>query len=170
MLDWLDGDQLKRINGMEDTQGYHPPNRGEFLDVEEIEQVAGTEALVAQPGWKDDLTVDSAGQIDLTSAEFHILRLLPGVGDIGIQRFLQFRKGEDGIDGTLDDPQIQRMDEVQAFLGLNKTQWNSLGGLIGLRDQNWRIIAEGWSGKVHRQIEVVAQKGGQNPAIKRWKE
>ncbi len=170
MLDWLDADNLKRINGMEDAQGYHPPNRSEFLDVEEIKEVAGTEALVSQPGWKDDLTVDSAGQIDITSAEFHILRLLPGLGDIGIQRFLDYRKGDDGIDGTIDDPVIQRMEDARPFFGLNQTQWSALGGLIGPKDSNWRIIAEGWSGKVRRQIEVVAQKGGQNPTIKRWNE
>jgi hypothetical protein len=168
--DWLDADNIKRLNGMEDAQGYHPPNRSQFLDVEEIQEVAGTEPLTSQPGWKDDLTVDSNGQIDLASAEFHILRLLPGLGDAGIQRFLQWRKGEDGIDGTLDDPQIQKMDDVQAYLGLNKTQFQALGGLIGLRDNNWRIISDGWAGKVHRQIEVVAAKGSQNPQIKRWKE
>jgi hypothetical protein len=170
LLDWLDADNLAKLNGQEDAQGYHPPNRGTFLDVDEIEEVAGHEPLTSQGGWKDDLTVDSNGQIDLASADFHILRLLPGLGDVGIQRFLQWRRGDDGIDGTLDDPQIQKMDDVQAFLGLNRTQWNALGGLIGLRDSNWRIVAEGWSGKVHRQIEVVAAKGSQNPTIKRWNE
>lgn len=170
MLDWLDADNLKRSLGQEDAQGYHPPNRGSFLEVDEIEEVAGTEALTSQPGWKEDLTVDSNGQIDMTSADFHILRLLPGLGDAGIQRFLQWRRGDDGIDGTTDDPPIQRLDEVQSFLGLRGTQWNALGGLIGLRDNNWRIIADGWSGKVHRQIEVVASKGTANPVIKRWNE
>ncbi len=161
---------MKRINGQEDTQGYHPTNRGGFLDLDEIAQVAGTEPLTSQPGWKDDLTVDSNGPIDLSSADLPILRLLPGLGDAGIERFLQWRRGEDGIDGTLDDPPIQKMEDIQNFLGLNKTQWNALSGLVGLRDPTWRIISDGWSGNVHRQIEVVAAKGGQNPQIKRWKE
>ncbi len=170
MLDWIDADNLKRNNGQEDTLGYHPTNRGIFLDVDEIAQVAGTEALTSQPGWKDDLTVDSNGPIDLTSADFHILRLLPGLGDAGIERFLQWRRGDDGVDGTLDDPQIQKMEDVQSFLGLNKTQWSQLSGLVNLKDTTWRIIADGWAGNVHRQVEVVAVKGGQNPTIKRWKE
>jgi hypothetical protein len=169
MLDWIDADNLKRNNGQEDTLGYHPPNRA-FLEVDEMAQVAGMEALTSQPGWKDDLTVDSNGPIDLTSADFEILRLLPGLGDAGIERFLQWRRGEDGLDGTLDDPQIQKVEDVQSFLGLNKTQWSNLTGLVNIKDTTWRIISDGWSGNVHRQVEVVAVKGGQNPQIKRWKE
>lgn len=170
ILDWLDADNVKRTNGQEDTAGYHPPNRGQFLTVEELEEVAGTEPLTSQPGWKDDLTVFSQGPIDLSSAEAHILRLLPGVGDVAIESFLQWRRGGDGIDGTLDDPVIQKLETVQGFLGLNKTQWQALGGLIMLRDNTWQIRSEGWSGKVIRQVTVVVRKGSQNPQILNWKE
>jgi hypothetical protein len=170
IIDWLDADNVKRINGQEDGPNYHPPNRGQFLTVEELAEVAGTEPLCTQPGWKDDLTVSSQGPIDLTSADAHILRLLPEVGDLGIERFLQWRRGGDGIDGTLDDPVIQKLETVQGFLGLNKTQWNSLGGVIMLRDSTWQIISEGWSGKVIRQVTVVVRKGSQNPQILNWKE
>jgi hypothetical protein len=171
MLDWLDGDNLKRINGQEDTTGYHPPNRGQFLSVEEIAEVAGTEPLTSQAGWQDDLTVDSQGPIDVTSAEKNILRLLPGISDGGIDRFLKWRKGPDGIDGTLDDPKIEKLETVQAFLGMNKAQWDALGGMVSLKkDPNWRITVTGWSGKVVRQVVVVAAKGSQNPQIKKWKE
>jgi hypothetical protein len=170
ILDWLDADNLKRLNGQEDDVGYHPANRGQFLDVEELAEVIGTEPLTSQPGWKNDLTVFSQGPIDLGSADFHILRLLPGAGDIGIESFLQWRRGGDGLDGTLDDPPIQKLDQVQGFFGLAKPQWNALGGLIMLRDSTWQIISEGWSGKVVRQVVVVARKGSQNPQILNWKE
>ncbi len=170
ILDWLDADNIKRTNGQEDGPNYHPPNRGQFLTVDELAEVAGTEPLTSQPGWKDDLTVDSQGPIDLSSADEHILRLLPGIGDLGIERFLQWRRGSDGIDGTKDDPVIQKLETVQGFLGLNKTQWNALGGLIMLRDNTWQIISEGWSGKVVRQVTVVVRKGSQNPQIRQWKE
>ena len=170
ILDWLDADNVKRTNGQEDGPGYHPPNRGQFLTVEELEEVAGTESLTSQPGWKEDLTVFSQGQIDLSSADAHILRLLPGVGDVAIDSFLQWRRGADGIDGTKDDPVIQKLEAVQGFLGLNKTQWQALGGLIMLRDNTWQIVSEGWSGKVIRQVTVVVRKGSQNPQILNWKE
>ena len=170
MLDWIDADNIPRLNGQEDGPGYHPPNRGRFLSVEEIAEVAGTEPLTSQPGWKDELTVDSRGPIDLASADFTVLRLLPGVGDAAIESFLQWRRGADGIDGTLDDPPIQKLEQVQAFLGLNKTQWNALGGLIMLHDTTWQIVSQGWSGKVVRQVSVVVRKEGQNPQVLSWKE
>jgi type II secretory pathway component PulK len=170
MLDWLDADNVKRLNGQEDTAGYHPPNRGQFLSVEDLAEVAGTEPLTSQAGWKNDLTVYSQGPIDLASADSAVLRLLPGVGDAAIESFLQWRRGGDGLDGTLDDPQIQKLEQVQGFLGLNKTQWNALGGMIMLHDNTSQIISEGWSGKVVRQVSVVVHKGGQNPQFLSWKE
>ena len=170
ILDWLDADNVRRLNGQEDGPDYHPPNRGTFLTVDELAEVAGTEPLTSQPGWKDDLTVFSQGPIDITAADKNILRLLPGVGDDGIDRFLEWRRGGDGIDGTKDDPVIQKLETVQGFLGMNKAQWNSLGGLIMLRDNTWQIISEGWSGKVVRQVTVVVRKGSQNPQILNWKE
>ncbi len=170
ILDWLDADNVQRTNGQEDGSNYHPPNRGQFLTVEELAEVAGTEPLTLQPGWKNELTVFSQGPVDLTAADANILRLLPGVGDLAIDRYLQWRRGGDGIDGTIDDPVIQKLETVQGFLGLNKTQWQSLGGLIMLRDNTWQIVAEGWSGKVVRQVAVVVRKGSQNPQILNWQE
>jgi hypothetical protein len=170
ILDYLDADNLKRINGEEDNKSYHAANRGQFESVDELELVWGVEALTSQGGWKDDLTIYSAGPIDVTAAEFHIMRLLPGLGDAGIQRFSEWRQGTDQIDGTIDDPPITKLDQIQGFLGLNKTQFSALGGLIGLKDNTFNIVSEGWSGKVHRQIEAVARKGGQNPTILSWKE
>lgn len=170
LLDWIDADNVAHLNGAEDSGNYHPPNRGQFFSVDEVQDVEGTEPLTSQPGWKDDLTVDSQGKIDLTSADAHILRLLPGTNDAGIDRFLQWRSGPDQVDGTLDDPPIQKMDQVQAFLGMNKNQWNAIKDLVGLKDPNWRIKVDGWSGNVHRQVEVVASKQGANPRIVDWKE
>jgi Type II secretion system (T2SS), protein K len=170
IMDWLDADNVKRINGQEDDVSYHPPNRGQFYTVEELAEVVGTEPLTSRPGWKEDLTVFSQGPIDLSSANSDILRLLPGVGDAAIERFLQWRRGGDELDGTADDPVIQKLETVQGFLGLNKTQWNALGGLIMLRDNTWQIVSEGWSGKVIRQVTVVVRKGSQNPQILNWTE
>lgn len=170
MLDWIDADDVKHLNGMENDKGYFPPNRGQFFSVNELEEVQGAEVLTSQPGWKDDLTVDSKGQIDLTSAETHIIRLLPGTNEAGIDRFLQWRRGPDQVDGTIDDPAIQKLEQVQQFLGMNQNQWKAIRDLVGLKDNNWRIKVEGWSGNVHRQVEVVAAKGGANPRIIDWKE
>jgi hypothetical protein len=42
--------------------------------------------------------------------------------------------------------------------------------LVGMRDPVVWILAEGQAGKVIRQVEVVARKGGPNASILSWKE
>jgi type II secretory pathway component PulK len=169
LLDYIDGDNVKRLNGVEDEDGYHPANRP-FQSIEEIEEVANSKLLTSKPGWKDHLTIYSQGPIDLTSADEDILRLLPGLGEARIARFLTTRRGKDGIDGTIDDPVFKGVKEVFSYLGIGEAQGKELGGLVSVNDQVMRITSVGTSAKVVRQVEVVARKGGAAPAIIYWKE
>ena len=169
LLDYVDGDDVKRLNGIEDDEDYHPANRA-LQSVEELEEVANTGPLISQPGWKDDLTIYSQGPIDVTAATAEIMRLLPGLAEPNIQRFITVRQGRDAVDGTIDDFQFKNLKEVQSYLGLGDAQFKALGGLIVLKDQFTRIISEGHSGKATRQVEVVARKGANNPQIVLWKE
>jgi hypothetical protein len=169
LLDYVDGDDVKRLNGMEDQGSYHPANRP-LQSVDELTQVANAELLTSRPGWREQLTIFSQGPIDLTAADEDILRLLPGIGEARMQRFLIYRRGRDGEDGTLDDPEFKSIKEVFNYLGISDAQGKELGGLITVKDQTMHITSEGTSAKVIRQVEVVARKGGANPAILYWKE
>ncbi len=169
LLDYVDGDSVKHLNGLEDEGDYHPANR-ELTSVEEIADVAGTGPLVTQAGWKDDLTIDSQGPIDLIAAPAAILRLLPGIGETRIAAFVKFRQGKDGLDGTLDDPEFKSLHDIQVFLGLGDAQFKEIGGLVMLKDPTMHIISEGRSGNAYRQVEVVARKAAGNPQILSWKE
>jgi hypothetical protein len=169
LLDYVDGDNIKRLNGIEDEQDYLPANRP-LQSVDEMEEVRGMEPLLHSPGWKDELTIDSSGPIDLSAADEMILRLLP-LGEARIVQFLNQRRGRDGVDGTLDDFQFKNLKEIQSYLGFSEAQFKNLSGLVVHKDQTQRIISEGYSANVTRRIEVVARKGGgANPAILRWKE
>ena len=88
LLDYIDADNIKRLNGAEDDGTYHPANR-ELRSVEELLQVKGTGPLTSQPGWQDELTIYSLGPIDLASASQEVLELLPGIGETRVQRFLK---------------------------------------------------------------------------------
>jgi general secretion pathway protein K len=169
MLDYVDPDNLKRLNGAEDEPGYTPANRP-FQSLDEIEQVRNIEPLLRSPGWKDELTIYSQGPIDLTSAGEAILRMLPGMSEARIARFLIIRRGRDGVDGTEDDFQFKDLATIQSYLGFTAAQFKELSGLIVAKDQTQRIISEGHAGNVSRQIDVVVRKGGSNPAILLWKE
>lgn len=169
LLDWVDADDLRRLNGVEDDGDYHPANKM-IQDVEEIFEVRNSEPLTKNDGWADDLTIYSQGPIDLTSASEAVLRMLPFVQEVAVQRFIQFRKGRDQIEGTLDDPEFKSLKEIQTFLGMGEQQWKQLNGLISIRDQTLNITSEGWSANVYRQVQVVVRKGGGNPQILSWKE
>lgn len=169
LLDWVDADNAHRLNGVEDDGDYHPPNRP-LQEVEEIAQVRGSEPLTRTDGWKDQLTIFSQGPIDLTAATPELLRMIPGLGEAQIQRFVQFRRGRDGVDGTLDDPEFKKLEEVQSFLGINAAQFKQLGGLISIKDQTMHVTSEGRSGNVYRHVDVVVLKTGGNPQILSWKE
>lgn len=168
-LDYIDADNLHRLNGVEDEGDYHPPNRP-IQTIDEIALVANSEPLTSTPGWKDELTIESRGPIDILAAEPDILRLIPGFGESRIQQLLLLRRGRDGVEGTLDDPPFKTVDEVLTKLGLAKQQIDALKPIITVNDPVMRIISEGQSGKVVRQVEVVAVKSGNNPQIKSWKE
>jgi general secretion pathway protein K len=169
LLDWVDPDNAHRLNGVEDEGDYHPPNRP-LQSVEEIAEVRGSEPLTRTQGWKDALTIYSQGPIDLTAADPELLRLIPGLSEAQIQRFVQFRRGRDGIDGTLDDPEFKKLEEVQLFLGIGPAQFKQLGGLISVKDQTLHITSEGHAGNAYRHVEVVVLKTGGNPQILSWKE
>jgi hypothetical protein len=169
LLDYVDSDDAVRVNGREAKDDYVPANRP-LQSVDELKQVYGTDPLTRQPGWRDKLTLLSQGPIDVAAADEDVLRLIPGFGEARLQRFLQVRAGADQQFGTEDDVQFQNLEDVRSVMGLSQAQFQELGGLIMVNDPTWHLAAKGRSGKVIRQIEVVARKTGQNPQILSWKE
>ena len=168
MLDYVDGDNLKRLNGAEDEPNYLPANQP-FQAIDEIVRVKNVEPLLASPGWKEELTIYSNGPIDLSSANEAPLRLL-GLSEPQITRFLAIRRGRDGVDGTQDDFQFKNLSEIGSYLGLGDRQMKGLQPYVSAKDQTQRIISEGHAGNVIRQLEVVVRKGGSNPQVLYWQE
>jgi hypothetical protein len=173
ILDWLSPGNVGRLNGAEDDADYHPPHRGQFLSVQELALVKGSQPLVSQGGWQDDFTIyTSPGLIDLQSATRRILDCLPGVGAPNINRFLQIRQGPDGVDGTADDHLFASVPEAMSYLGLNGPQARQLAAYVYVENplSTVHIKSTGRCGKVERQVEVVARKTGMQPTIYSWKD
>lgn len=168
LLDYVDGDDVKHLNGVEEADGYHPPNRP-LESIDEIEEVANSGPLARSPGWKDDLTLLSQGPIDLSAAEENILKLL-GLGDAYIARFLQIRRGRDGVDGTPDDYEFKNVKEIQSFIGMSDAQFEKFKTIVTNKDPTLRVIVDGRSGDVTRHLEVVVVKGQTPPRYLLWKE
>jgi hypothetical protein len=173
ILDWLSPGNVGRLNGAEDDADYHPPHRGQFLSVDELALVKGSQPLVSRAGWQDDFTIyTNPGLIDLQSASRVILESLPGVGSAAVSRFLEVRQGPDGVDGTADDHMFANVNEAMSYLGLTGAQAQLLGSYVYVENplSTVHINSTGQSGNVYRHVEVVARKMGMQPIILSWKE
>jgi hypothetical protein len=172
LLDWVSPNTgLHRLNAPPETDDYHPPHAGRLYSVDELKKVFGWTELTSNPGWDEDFTIDSSGPIDPVWASRDVLRAL-GIGDDVVDRFLQLRRGSDGIGGTADDLQfINWQADVQNALGLTPQQFEALqsGALIGPSNV-FRIMSTGKSGDVTRSVRTIVQKGGSPPSVKSWKE
>jgi len=172
-LDWISPGNLHRLNGAEASPTYHPSKRGYFISVDELAQVKNSAPLVSQPGWQNDFTIyTSPGLVDLQSASRIVLEVLPGIGDANAERFLQFRRGPDKLDGTMDDHLFKSVQEAISFLGLNRDQAKQLAAYVYLENplSMVHLISTGSSGHATRTVEVVAKKSGMQPTIYSWKE
>jgi hypothetical protein len=184
ILDWLSTSNIPHMNGAVADANYHPPKRDKFLSVDEIAEIKGSDPLVSQAGWKDDFTIyyvnpnTTAGQIDLQWASRRILLCLPGVGEMGVDRFLQMREGPDGVNGTADDHIFNDATEALSYLGATGPVAQQLQNFVYVEAQNGsdfplslvHILSTGQVGNIQRQVEVVARKVGMQPMIMSWKE
>jgi type II secretory pathway component PulK len=159
LLDWVDPDNLVRVNGAEDEPGYKPTN-GPLKTLEELKRVKGWEEFTSRPNWDGDLTLNSTdAKIDINSASRDVLLALPGFTEPVADRLLQLRRGPDDIEGTEDDLKLDA-GILQNALGFRQDQFNQLAGLITFDSQVVRILSIGKSGPVARTVRVVIYKQG----------
>jgi general secretion pathway protein K len=169
LLDWIDPDNLVRLNGAEDEADYHPAN-SLLTRIDQVKKVKGWAEFTAQPGWDNDLTLNSNGPVDLNWASRDVLLAIPGMTEPLVDAFLQLRRGSDGIEGTADDAQFKTMDEVRTALGFTPEQFTALNGLVAVKDPVYRIVSVGKSGDTTRVVQMVVRKVGNGAQMITWKE
>ena len=168
LLDYVDPDDLPRLNGAETEDDYHPRN-ALLQRIEELKGIKGWEKFTARADWDADFTLYSSGPIDLAWASRDVLLALPGFNEPIVDRFLEIRRGTDQIDGTEDDPVFASLDEVRLALGFSPEQFAQLSGLVGFKDQVMRVVSVGKSGGATRTVQMIIRKTA-NPQMIRWKE
>ena len=169
LLDWVDPDNLVRLNGAE-TEGNYQPENSLLTRVEELKKVKGWAEFTSVPGWEDELTLNSAGPVDLSWASRDVMLALPGMTESLVDRFLMMRRGPDGIDGTADDTQFKSLDEIRAVLGFSSEQFKQLAALVGFKDPAVRVVSVGKSGDATRVVQMIVRKTGNVPQLVMWKE
>ena len=162
LLDWIDPDNLVRMNGAEEEPGYQPAN-GLLKTLDEVKRIRGWEEFTSNPHWEDDFTLFSLSQgnampqIDINSASRDVLLALPGFTEQMVDRFLELRRGPDNIEGTEDDQHFT-LAEAQIALGLRQDQFSQIAPLITDTSQVVRVISVGKSGSATRTVRMVIFK------------
>jgi type II secretory pathway component PulK len=182
LLDWISPTKgLRHLNAPEETDDYRPPH-APLTSVDELKKVFGWAEYTSHPGWDADFTTVLGGcqQIDAAYASRDVLRAF-GIPDDFVDRFIQARRGADGIDGTADDPQMDQ-PTAQALLGIaqntgpgRSTQTNGVQQFIVYKSPNpvFRIVSIGRSGNVTRSVQMIVLKqagGAGRPQVFSWKE
>jgi general secretion pathway protein K len=174
LLDWVEPNTgLHRLNAPPESEDYHPAH-ALLTRVDELKKVAGWADFTATPGWDDDFTVNTRTGVDLAWASRDVLLALPGMMPERVDRFLQLRRGLDGLDGTADDVQFRGIDDpaLGAALGLNKEQFGQLQTLLSpnMPVPVFRVVSVGKAGDATRVVQMVFRRVGFASQMITWKE
>lgn len=170
LLDWIDPDNLVRLNGAENDADYKPANQP-LRTVEDLKRIRGWEDFTSRPDWDADFTLSTPDLgIDVNWASRDVLLALPGMTEGVVDRFISIRRGPDDIEGTEDDVRFTDRTQVQIALGLTTPQFTQIQTLISAtpNDSVVRIVSVGKSGGVTRTVRMVVMKPG--PRLISWKE
>jgi general secretion pathway protein K len=167
LLDWVDADNLVRLNGAEEGSGYKPPNRM-IARLDDLKKIKGWEEFTSASDWDSDLTLDSEGPPDLLWASRDVLLALPGMTEQLADQIIAMRSGGDGIEGTKDDP-FKSSAELVAAVGI-PPQAPIMTLISSSNEQTWRVISQGKSGDVTRTVRMVILKKSNSVQLKSWKE
>jgi hypothetical protein len=173
LLDWVDPDNLVRINGAEDDTGYAPSNQL-LRTIDELKRIKGWDEFTSRPDWDADFTIATQdAKIDVNWASRDVLLSLPGMTEGLVDRFISLRRGPDDIEGTDDDVKFTNAapgGDVNIALGLGPDQFRQIANLITVTDSVMRIVSVGKSANVTRTVRMVVFKQANAIRLISWKE
>ena len=171
LLDWVEPNTgTHHLNGASDADDYYPSHTL-LTRIDELKKVKGWEQFTSQPGWDEELTLNTnPPTVDIAWASRDVLLSLPGLTNAMVDRFLQYRRGPDGLDGTADDVQFTGLPDALAALGIQQEQSEELSALITINSPQFRVVSVGKAGDVTHVVQMVFRRTGIVPQVITWKE
>jgi len=155
LLDWVDQDDFKHINGAESKQygnDGRPFNRP-FRSIEEMSLVRGMELVEqANPEWRSWFSVLASGRLDLNEARPEIITTITGVNMTTAQNLRRNRLGPDGTLNTQDD---MRLDMPSALVMLGIPTNSPLVNMLSVDSPTKRIVVRVRVGDLEREVSTV---------------
>ena len=187
ILDWIDQDDLHRLNGAENDyyESLSPPyacKDGPLDRVEELLLIRGvtkeiysgepaTEDAAARPGLGDLVTTLSSGQVNINTAPAPVLEALLGLDESQISVIMNRRDGGDGVAGTEDDQPFRSVEEFVTQLGSIPDQAKQqLGQVLTVNSTFFTVKSTGEVGGVKRTVQAVLRRQGAEIQTVTWKE
>jgi general secretion pathway protein K len=177
ILDWIDENDLHRLNGAEDE--YYatliPPYRaknGPLDRVEELLLVQGvtkevfygtpaTEEAEAVPGFVDLFTTTSVGLVNVNTASELVLQVAFELDETQAESITMRRNGSDGVLGTEDDMPFATVDEFFATAGISGgEQRQQLQRQATVNSTFFTITSVGRVANVKHTISTIVRREG----------
>jgi general secretion pathway protein K len=186
ILDWIDTDDLTRLNGAESDyyESLSPPYRAKNAPLDRVEELLlirgvtpelyqGTPATdkdPAKPGLAEVFTTMTSGNINVNTASAIVLEAL-GLDDAQVQAVLSRRDGADGIPGTDDDLPFHSAAEFFAAVGnLDPASQLTAQALVTVNSSFFTVKSTGEVGGVKRTILATLYRKGANVQTVMWRE
>ncbi|HXI82871.1 MAG TPA: type II secretion system minor pseudopilin GspK [Verrucomicrobiae bacterium] len=186
ILDWIDADDLTRLNGAESDyyQSLSPPYRAKNAPLDRVEELLlirgvtpelykgtpATDTDPARPGLQDVFTTMTSGFINVNTASAIVLGTL-GLDDAQVQAVLARRDGADGIPGTDDDLPFHSAEEFFAAIGnLDPEAKQSAQPLVAVTSSFFTVKSTGEVGGVKRTILATLYRNAGKVQTVMWRE
>jgi len=164
IADWIDADSDPHPNGAENVYyagvGYPKfPANTDFTSLDELAFVSGMDLLEqVQPFWRDYFTIRSDALIDLNAASAELVQALTGTTPDAAANLVAVRRGDDGIEGTVDDYTFDDSGEVQSLLGISDGEWSEFSEFVTLAGTVKRIESKGKVGDFTETRVILAEE------------
>jgi general secretion pathway protein K len=173
IFDWIDADDLTRLNGAESDyyQSLSPPYRAKNAPMDRVEELllvrgvtpelyhgTATEDQEAHPSFPELFTTMSSGKVNVNTASSIVLQAMLNLDDQQVQGLLSRRDGPDGIPGTEDDQPFQSVADLTQWIGgLGAT---NVANLVDVHSSFFTVKSTGEVGGVKRTLIATLRREG----------
>lgn len=172
LIDWVDADDFKRINGAE-SKAYGlngmPFNRP-FRSIEEMAMVRGMQEVEqAYPEWRTWFSVYASGALDVNEARPEVISAVTGAQIRLAQNLRTSRLGRDGLLNTQDDTPMPDLTSALAMLGIANANPTAMAGILSVTSGTKRLVVRVRVGDLKRELSAVVRGGiGQGATAILW--
>ncbi len=160
LIDWVDADDFKRINGAEKKEyGLNgmPFNRP-FRSIEEMSMVRGMQEVEqAYPEWRTWFSVYASGVLDVNEARPEVVSAVTGAQIRLAQNLRTSRLGRDGQLNTQDDTPMPDLTSALAMLGIPSATPGGLANVLSVQSATKRLVVRVRVGDLERELSAVVR-------------